>query len=83
MRNTVILTASALVLALGVGVASAEPFNPVTGYHGSAVAPAYGYNGGFNEGRAAAEDGYNNGWINGWSAGSPILEQFHEGHGQR
>jgi hypothetical protein len=79
MRNLTFIGASALILALGVGAASAEPFNPVTGYDGSSLAPSYGYNGAPNEGRAAAEDGY----YNGWTAGSPILEQFHEGHGHR
>jgi hypothetical protein len=78
MRNIAILSASAFVLALGVGAASAEPFNPVTGYHGSSVEPAYGYNGGLTEGRAAAEDGFNNGWTNAWTHGNPVLEQFHE-----
>ncbi len=75
MRNIALLSASALVLALGVASASAEPFNPVTGYDGSSVAPAYGYNGGLNEGRAAAEGQF---LPNGWNVGNPVLEQFHE-----
>jgi len=82
MRNFAILGASTLVLAFGVGAASAEPFNPVTGYSnapvsgysGAYVLPGYGFNGSLNEGRSAFEGGYNNSW----TAGDPILEQFHE-----
>jgi hypothetical protein len=71
MRNLVLLGASALVLALGVASASAEPFNPVTGYsNGPYVGSTY--NGSLNEGRAA-NDGA------GWTTGNPVLEQFHEG----
>jgi hypothetical protein len=75
MRNLTFIGASALVLALGVATASAEPFNPVTGYDGSSVAPSYGYNTGLNEGRAAAEGQILN---NGWNNGNPVLEQFRE-----
>jgi hypothetical protein len=35
MREIALLGASALVLALGLASASAEPFNPVTGYSNS------------------------------------------------
>jgi hypothetical protein len=35
MRKIALLGASALVLALSLASASAEPFNPVTGYSGS------------------------------------------------
>jgi hypothetical protein len=75
MRNIALLSASALVLALGVASASAEPFNPVTGYSHTYSAPSYG----MNEGRSAAEDGFNFGGSTGWASGSPILQQFHEG----
>ncbi len=34
MRKIALLGASALVLALGLASASAEPYNPVTGYAG-------------------------------------------------
>jgi hypothetical protein len=79
MRKIALFSASALVLALGVASASAEPFNPVTGYSHAYSAPSYGYNGGMNEGRSAAEDGFNYGGATGWTTGSPILQQFHEG----
>jgi len=72
MRNFAILGASALVLALGVGAASAEPFNPVTGYSNAPVT-IYGYNGSLSEGRAA-----NDSFVGGWMLGDPILQQFHE-----
>jgi hypothetical protein len=72
MRNFALLGASALVLALGVASASAEPFNPVTGYsNGPYVGQTY--NGSLNEGRAAVDGN------NGWTTGNPVLEQFHEG----
>ncbi len=69
MRKFALLGASALVLALGVASASAEPFNPVTGYDGSATGRYYGS--AMSEGRAAATD--NTGPT------TSILEQFHEG----
>jgi hypothetical protein len=71
MRKFALLGASALVLALGVATASAEPFNPVTGYNGSAVAPAYGYTGSLNEGSSQSNVGA--------TTGNPVLLQFHEG----
>jgi hypothetical protein len=67
MRNIVILGASAIVLALGVASASAEAFNPVTGYNGSAIGNGYGV----SEGRAAATENA--------APTTSILEQFHEG----
>jgi hypothetical protein len=70
MRKFAVLGASALVLALGVATASAEAFNPVTGYDGSAVGKGYGA--AASEGRAAAID-------NSQATTSSILEQFHEG----
>ena len=78
MRSSVILGASALVLALGVATASAEEFNPVTGYHGSAVISSYGAP--MSEGRAAAIEGLSPYYrsYSGWAEGSPVLEQFHE-----
>jgi hypothetical protein len=69
MRKIALLGASALVLALGLAGASAEQFNPVTGYHGSAIGSAYGAS--TSEGRAAATEG--------WAPSSSVLEQFHEG----
>ncbi len=73
MRKFALLGASALVLALGVAGASAEPFDPVSGYNGSAAGFAYGYPHGAptNEGRAAATEN--------WAPASSVLEQFHEG----
>jgi hypothetical protein len=75
MRKFAVLGASALVLALGVATASAEPFNPVTGYNGSAVTPAYGYTGSLNEGRAANEGSSQ--FNSGWTTGNPVLQLFH------
>jgi hypothetical protein len=69
MRKIALLGASALVLALGVATASAEEFNPVTGYNGSAIGNAYGAP--MSEGRAAA--------IENTAPTTSILEQFHEG----
>ncbi len=75
MRKIALLGASALVLALGVASVSAEPFNPVTGYNGSANGSYLGDGASrgatLNEGRAAATDGA--------ATTSSILEQFHEG----
>ncbi len=70
MRKFALLGASALVLALGVASASAEAFNPGTGYNGSAI--EHGYGSTASEGRAAAID-------NNTATTSSILEQFHEG----
>ncbi len=67
MRKLVILGASALLLSLGVASASAEAFDPVTGYNGSAVGNGYGA----SEGRAAATEST--------APTTSILEQFHEG----
>ena len=77
MRKLALLGASALILALGVGAASAEPFDPVTGYSGTYSSPAHGYTGALNEGRAANEGAsrYNNDF----TPGNPVLQQFHEG----
>jgi hypothetical protein len=76
MRSFALLGASALLLALGVASASAEPFNPVTGYNnGPYVGSTSGYNGSLNEGRAANDGAF----ANGWTTGNPVLEQFHEG----
>jgi hypothetical protein len=75
MRKLALLGASALVLALGVGAASAEAFNPASGYNGSAYGYVYGHGdsqgAAMNEGRASATEG--------WAPSSSVLEQFHEG----
>lgn len=95
MRKSVILGASALVLAIGVTAASAEPFNPVSGYDGS----AYGVDdqptrAPMREGRAAAIEsptpflgipvpflGAPSPYGYDYTPGSSSLEQFHEGNG--
>jgi hypothetical protein len=71
MRKIALLGASALVLALGVASASAEPYDPASGYDGSNYGYVYGHGSQRNEGRAAATE--NSGTT------SSILEQFHEG----
>ena len=92
MRKFAFLGASALVLALGVTAASAEPFNPVSGYDGS----AYGMDNQspyapMREGRAAAIEGSTpflgipvpflgapEPYVYDYAPGSSSLEQFHE-----
>ncbi len=69
MVKFAVLGASALVLALGVASASAEAFNPVSGYNGSAIGNGYGAS--MSEGRAAASENS--------APTTSILEQFHEG----
>jgi hypothetical protein len=75
MSKYTLLGASALVLALGVATASAEPFNPASGYDGSAYGYVYGRGENqtpmTNEGRAAA--------VENTVPTTSILEQFHEG----
>jgi len=83
MRKIIVIGASALTLSLGVVAASAEPFNPVSGYNGSAYGPNapsdYPYYGAapMREGRAAAVEN-SAPYGDGTGPGS-VLEQFHEG----
>ncbi len=67
------LSASALALAVGVSTASAESFNPVTGYSGSTdgYAYEYGYSAPIDQGRVGGTPS--------WDADPLLLEQFREG----
>ncbi len=76
MYKASLLGASALLLALGVATASAEPFNPTSSDSGLASQ--------VTEGRAAAIDGPapyqgHSGYIQSSGPSSVILQQFHEG----